>query len=180
MTKLITRALLDKKGACQEEIDVFQEMYPDGVIPTPDECEKAQFRLSMFWAAKHLLTAKQMAKYRTLLERARVQYVKDTADFYAQRELACAPLQAALNAVRDPAMTERERRLAEVPYDTSGAHFDVHNAIWAEYLAAVDPATEAYEAQAVIIEEAHQKAIGPALAAYQTAKARAFGEVWCS
>jgi len=178
MTKLITRALLEKKGACQEEMDVFREMYPDGVIPTPDECEKAQFRLSLYWAAEHLLTKKQMAKYRTRLKRAARDYHNATADFYAQRELAYAPLSDALHAVKMPAITERNRKLDEL--GSEAIPFDETNRIWAEYLAAVDPAIKAYEAQAVLIEAAHQEAIGPALAAYQTAKARAFGEVWCS
>lgn len=178
MTKRITLALLQAKGACQAEMDVFQELYPDGVIPTPDECEKAQFRLSLFWAAENLLNKKQRAKYRTRLNRAARDYHNATADFYAQRELAYAPLSDALHAVKMPAITERNRKLDELGLED--IPFDETNRIWAEYLAAVDPATEAFEEQAVLIEAAHQEAIGPATDAYQTAKARAFGEVWCS
>jgi len=177
MTKRITLTLLQAKGACQEEMDVFQELYPDGVIPTPDECEKVQYRFSFSWAATHLLTLKQWVEYRTLRERARVKYVRDSADSYAQRELAYAHLQAALSAVRDPAIAERNRKLEEIGQDWTLAAV---NAVLGEYAAVVDPAVQAYKAQAVLIEAAHQKAIGPATDAYQTAKARAFGEVWCS
>jgi hypothetical protein len=177
MTKRITLTLLQAKGACQEEMDAFQERYPDGVIPTPDECEKVKYRFSFFWAAANLLTLKQQVKYRTLQERARAQYAQDSADSYAQRELAYAPLSAALSAVRDPAIAERNRKIEETGLDWTLAE---HTAIWAEYKAAVDPAIKVYEAQAVLIDAAHLKAIGPAVAAYQTAKARAFGEVWCS
>jgi len=56
MPKMITRALLIQHDACTAQLRLFHQKYPQGIVPTEDECEKVAELLAFSWAAEHLLS----------------------------------------------------------------------------------------------------------------------------
>ena len=61
---MITRKLLEAKGACREQVEVFAKAWPDGGPVTPENClEAVRLGLDLGWAAQHLLKAAALRAY---------------------------------------------------------------------------------------------------------------------
>ena len=67
----ITYELLEEKGACMDELDIFQETFPDGVHVTAESILKAaEAELDMEWCAKTFLDRDDREEFFSLLEEA--------------------------------------------------------------------------------------------------------------
>ena len=72
----ITPAILEKAGACREQVNLFRKLAPDGLAPTLKNfrlCRKAG--LDVLWAA-NLLSAPARAEYDKVCAPARAEYDK--------------------------------------------------------------------------------------------------------
>jgi len=62
--KMITAEMLEAKGACKDQVVVFRQLWPDGVVPSLGTCEKAQEAgLDLTWFVDHMLSASAWAAY---------------------------------------------------------------------------------------------------------------------
>lgn len=59
----ITKRMLVQHGACAGKVKLFAELFPHGVTLTKALCVKHAQMFDFDWAARNLLTKKQLAKY---------------------------------------------------------------------------------------------------------------------
>lgn len=187
-TRKITLALLERKGACRTERDLFSAMYPRGVVPTPDECERVHDKLSFGWAANELLSPARNDKYITLSERADRQYYNEIEPFEQKRSVACATLYEAFGKVRAPLLAKYDKRCEDLRQEYQslevGADWDQYSAKcrewYREYLAEIAPASELLDLLVEPIEQQYLVDVAAARCKRSIAFARAFGEAWCT
>ena len=82
---LITKELLEKHGACKNQLDKFVELFPDGVVPTRELCLAHAQTFNFTWA--HYL----------LSPPARKAYDEAIAPARKARDEAIAPVRKAYN-----------------------------------------------------------------------------------
>ena len=70
----ITVELLTRKGACQDQVDKFRALYPEGVEPTRELCIAHASDFDWDWAAEHLLSAPAWKAYQEVAAPARKAY----------------------------------------------------------------------------------------------------------
>lgn len=61
----ITARLLKRKGACADEAELFEKLYPDGAEITEAACVAVADKFDWDWAAENLLPAPLFADYAT-------------------------------------------------------------------------------------------------------------------
>lgn len=187
-TRKITLALLERKGACITERDLFSAMYPHGVVPTPDECERVHDKLSFCWAADELLGPRRGDKYNTLYERANWQYHTEIGPFEQKRSVALAPLYEAFGKVRDPLLAQHYERCEDLRREYNnlevGADWDQYSAKcgewYREYLAKIRTAADLLDLLVEPVEQQYRVDIADAFRKRSITIARAFGEAWCT
>lgn len=187
-TRKITLALLQRKGACRTERDLFAQMYPEGVVPTPDECERVHDKLSFCWAANELLGLRRGVKYDTQREHADWQYHREIEPFEQKRSAALAPLYDAFGKVRAPLLATYYKRCEGLRQEYQnlevGADWDQYSAKsgewYREYLAEIKPAADLLDLLVEPIEQQYLVDIADARCKRSIAFARAFGEAWCT
>src|SRR5579863_8838656 len=80
----ITVELLRKKGACKEQMSLFKELFPNGVIVTKAGCLAVADKFNWYWAAHNLLNPN-----------ARKAYYEAVAPLSKAYDEACAPINKA-------------------------------------------------------------------------------------
>ena len=74
----ITKALLESKGACADQVELFAKLFPRGVTLTEAVCVKHAHEFEWHWAAKHLLSYTAWEEYWKIDSLARAEYKKAT------------------------------------------------------------------------------------------------------
>jgi hypothetical protein len=92
----ITAKMLEDKGACKDQIDIFREEWPRGATVTKKNALRAvELGLDIYWAAERFLTAAAWAEYEKVEAAARVEYNKVTAAAWAEYKKVSAKVRAA-------------------------------------------------------------------------------------
>ena len=115
----ITADQLREHGACERDIEAFEERWPDGVEITEKVCIEA-FRKMGFnadWAAVHLLSPPALAQYEKARAPAWAQYVKARAAAWAQYVKARAPAWAQYVKTRASALAQYRKTAASAFWD---------------------------------------------------------------
>src|SRR5579863_7794143 len=87
----ITVELLRKKGACKEQMSLFKELFPNGVIVTKAECLAVADKFNWYWAAHNLLNPNARKAYDEACAHARKAYGEACAPIRKAYYEACAP-----------------------------------------------------------------------------------------
>jgi len=103
----ITRAWLDQYGACKDQADLFEKLWPQGAVVTQDTlASAARAGLSLEWLAEKVLPPALYAAYLAervpLLADYMAKHEVLDADYHAKR----APLLADYRAKRAPLLVE--------------------------------------------------------------------------
>ncbi len=94
---LLTADMLEQAGACQDQLDLFRERFPEGCNPTAELCKQfPDFDYS--WAAEKLL--RQPAAYQAARAPHLAAYQAAIAPHWAVYEAAVAPHLAAYEAAK--------------------------------------------------------------------------------
>jgi hypothetical protein len=122
--RLLTLARLREANACTDQCELFERMFGDSVVVTPELCGSVAADFLWDWAAEHLLPASAYAEYKRVRDPAYAEYkrvrdpalakymrVRDSA--YAEYMRVVAPAYAEYERVRDSAYAEYERVTAE-------------------------------------------------------------------
>ena len=73
--ELITKRMLQLKGACAYQVTIFAKEWPNGVTPTLEACQRAAvIGLSLDWVAKNMLSAPALAAYQAARDTAWAAY----------------------------------------------------------------------------------------------------------
>ena len=149
--KKITYRMLQARGACEDQVDLFRKTFPNGVVPSLAACRKAaRAGLDLTWFANKFLSAPALAAYEKAVAPEWSEYAKAVVAALAEYEKA-----------RAAAWSEHEKATA---------------AALAAYDKAVAPARSAYEKARAAALAAYDKAVAPARAAYEKARAAAWAE----
>ena len=66
--QFITGAWLEERGACKPQVELFEEVYPEGVELTPDECAATNAHFDLMWLSNRLddegMVTSPMPRYR--------------------------------------------------------------------------------------------------------------------
>ena len=134
----VTLPLLRALGACEDQIDIFEALYPDGVDVAPATVEAAHVAgLNVVWLA--------------------------TSEARATRDAASAPAKAAYQAATAPAKAAYRAAVAQAWADYQATIAPA----WADYQAAIAPAKADYQAAVDKVWAAYQDATAPVWADYQ-------------
>lgn len=144
MSKMITRALLIQHDACTSQLRLFHKKYPQGIVPTEEECEKVAELLAFSWAAEHLLSDVGLEQFERLERVAKADW-NDVV----------RPAEAAFERARAPAWDL---------YAAEGPVIGWPDA-WTRYSQAVDPAYDALNKVHGPADEAYSRAIARAFGA---------------
>ena len=102
--KLITKRMLQAKGACANQLAVFEGEWPDGVVPSLEACARAAaLRLDLNWFVKNMLSPSAEAAYDAAVAPAEAAYSAAVAPACAVYVAACDSAWAAYNAACDSA-----------------------------------------------------------------------------
>jgi len=74
----LTVKMLKKHKACQEQVDMFEATFPDGVQVTEDVCLAVADKFEFTWAAGHLLPPEARAEYKA-------EHTPILADYFARQ-----------------------------------------------------------------------------------------------
>ena len=72
MCMKVTKTLLRRKGACDDQLDKFVELFPEGVVVTEALCVEHASVFSWDWAASHLLSPPARDEYERVIAAVRV------------------------------------------------------------------------------------------------------------
>lgn len=75
----ITANELRKAKACAKQVEKFEHLFPDGVVPTVELCKEHADSFDWDWAAQNLLSPKGLAQYEAATAQVRAQYEAATA-----------------------------------------------------------------------------------------------------
>jgi hypothetical protein len=70
----ITKEVLESKNACSPTLEQFAEMFPQGVEPTADLCEKHYRLFPSSWAAANLLSKSEMVDFELIRSAVRFEH----------------------------------------------------------------------------------------------------------
>ena len=74
----ITKEMLENRHACRWQLVIFEVLFPDGVVPTLQLCEKYAHVFSFEWAAFHLLEDSQFQEYIEIIEPSKAKCLEIT------------------------------------------------------------------------------------------------------
>ena len=86
----ITIQMLHDKGACPDQVALFEELFGDVVEVTEEACIAVAGSFDWAWAARNLLTAPARVEYERVTAPARVEYERVTAAAWAEYERVTA------------------------------------------------------------------------------------------
>ena len=116
----ITVDMLRGVAACASQIQLFEQLFPEGVTPTVALCVEHASKFDWDFAGKFLL-APALAQYEAATAPAWAQYEAAKAQAWAQYKAAKAPAWAQYKAATAPAWAQYEAATAQA---------------WAQYKAA--------------------------------------------
>ena len=87
----ITIRLLKSKGACEDQIEKFKTLFPEGVVLTEAACMDHAQTFNWGWAAEMLLTPKARKLYDETCAPARKLYDETCASARKLYHETCAP-----------------------------------------------------------------------------------------
>ena len=151
----ITRAWLDQYGACKDQADLFEKLWPQGAVVTQDTLTSAaRAGLSLEWLAEKVLPpalyAAYLAKRVPLLADYMAKHEVLVADYHAKRAPLLADYQAMLAPLFDDYLAERVPLLADDQAKREVLDADYHAKrapMLAEYAAKDIPLYADYEAR---------------------------------
>ena len=101
----ITAAMLREKGACEEQVKVFEAEWPDGASVTLSHCRRGvELGMDVEWAGTHLLSGTVLAAYQQATATALAAYQQAMATAGAAYQQATATALAAYRQARAPAL----------------------------------------------------------------------------
>ena len=108
----ITVDMLRKVAACTSQIQLFEQLFPEGVTPTVALCVEHASKFDWDFAGKFLL-APALAQYEAATAPAWAQYKAATAPAWAQYEAAKAPAWAQYEAAKAQAWAQYKAAKAQ-------------------------------------------------------------------
>jgi hypothetical protein len=78
----ITKEVLESKNACSPHFERFAEMFPQGVEPTADLCEKHHHLFKWDWAAANLLSKSEMVEFELIRSAALSEWDRNGVTAY--------------------------------------------------------------------------------------------------
>ena len=96
MMKKITAKMLKDKGACAEQVTLFQKTWPNGVVPSLKALRLANKKgLSLLWFAKHFLSVPANKAYNEAITPAWKAYNEAITPAWKAYNEATAPARKA-------------------------------------------------------------------------------------
>ena len=116
----ITAQMLRDKGACKNQVETFENEWPNGCNVTRKNCLRAaELRLDFNWAAGWLLSADALAAYDKAVAPALAAYKKAKADALAAYKKAKADAWTVHNKAAADALAAYEKATADAFYTAS-------------------------------------------------------------
>ena len=115
----ITKRLLESKGACEEQVELFAQLFPKGVVLTKELCVEHAQRFDWDWAAEHLLEARAWEQYNKTRAPAWEQYIKIDVTAWEQYMKIEAPAWEQYKNITDPAYEQYKKQCAIAFYEAS-------------------------------------------------------------
>ena len=115
---LITKELLEKHGACKNQLDKFVELFPDGVDATRELCLAHAQTFDFIWA-QYLLPRPARKAYDEAIAPAYKAYYEATAAARKAHNEATAPAWKAYNKATAPAWKAYNKAIAAAWFDAS-------------------------------------------------------------
>lgn len=151
----ITNGLLLKLGACQEERELFAELFPSGAVQvTVELCMKHADMFDWEWAGEFLLNSEGRTEFLYWYDRLLTKY-----------NTVHAPIQTAYNLARGPIDTEYRTRSDAIRNATHNGWKAELQTVYEEHVAAIKPLIAAYDT-----------ARAPLVATFNKESARAFAD----
>lgn len=82
---IMTQSRLEAAGACQDQIDTFVELFPDGVEITVELCDKHANEFSWSFAANNFLSDEEIAKWENSYMKTESMYRRHMDPVYEAR-----------------------------------------------------------------------------------------------
>ena len=102
----ITKSLLVKLHACRRQVELFDSLFPEGVVPTVELAREHGSKFNIEWAARYLLKAEFLAEYEAKYALISAEYEAKHAPISAEYEAKRAPISAEYEAKRAPISAE--------------------------------------------------------------------------
>ena len=119
-TMKITPAMLRQAGACEDQVLLFEQLWPNGATVTLARCQKAvQLGLKLGWAADNLLSATAREKFNKTTAAAREKFNKTRAPAWEKFNKTRAAAREKFNKTRAAAWVEYEKDTAAAFYKAS-------------------------------------------------------------
>src|SRR5919109_1421725 len=99
----LTAEILQKKGACKEQVDLFAQLFPDGGEVTAAACRAVAHQFDWDWAANHLLPEPARRAYEEATATAWRAYQEARATARRAYQEATATARRAYKEARAPA-----------------------------------------------------------------------------
>ena len=80
----ITKRMLQAKGACEDQVQLFARLFPQGVEPTVELCAEHVSDFDWGWAAAKMLPPLARAEYERVMATARAEYERVRASARAE------------------------------------------------------------------------------------------------
>ena len=109
----ITVDMLRKVAACTSQIQLFEQLFPEGVTPTVALCVEHASKFDWDFASRKFLLAPALAQYEAAKAPAWAQYKAATAPAWAQYEAATAPGWARYEAAKAQAWAQYKAATAQ-------------------------------------------------------------------
>lgn len=115
----ITKRLLQSKGACVEQVELFAKLFPKGVMVTKALCVKHAQDFSWSWAATNLFTEQQRVEYFKIESSAMKKYEKIADLAWAQYKKIEDSAWADYEKIKDLVLSEYKTKCALAFYEAS-------------------------------------------------------------
>jgi hypothetical protein len=167
MPMFITAERLRRAGACQDQRETFEEIFPSGVEVTEALCIEHADKFDWEWAAGALLSPEALHIYMAAARPARDTYQAIVAPVLIVYEVAIKLAWNTYAAAITAARSSYNQALAQGACDAAreSACDAARESAWDAYDAAAKPAEDAYDA-----------IVKPAIGAYDAALAAAFAQ----
>ena len=103
----ITVDMLRKVAACRSQVQLFEQLFPEGVTPTVALCVEHASKFDWDFASRKFLLAPALEQYEAAKAPAWAQYEAATAQAWAQYKAAKAPALAQYKAAKAQAWAEQ-------------------------------------------------------------------------
>ena len=109
----ITVDMLRKVAACTSQVQLFEQLFPEGVTPTVALCVEHASKFDWDFASRKFLLAPALAQYEAATAPAWAQYKAAKAPAWAQYEAATAPALAQYEAAKAQAWAQYKAATAQ-------------------------------------------------------------------